>query len=92
LRWRLASDLPGASFDTGAGLFDTTRVTDVERESYRFASRIGDEPGGVALIGPRSDHDVRSSASQLDSHGLADAARAAGDQRDAPPMRSIESR
>jgi hypothetical protein len=65
---------------------------DVERKSYRFASRLGDELGGFALIGPRSDHHVRSSASQLDSDGLADAARAAGDQRDAPLMRSIESR
>jgi len=47
--------------------------------------------GGFALIGPRSDDDVRSSTSQLDS-GLTDAARAAGDERDAPLMRSIEAR
>jgi len=48
--------------------------------------------GGFVLIGPRSDDDVRSSTSQLDSHGLADATRTAGDQRDAPLMRSIGSR
>jgi len=43
--------------------------------------------GGFALIGPRSDDDVRSSTSQLDSDGLTD-----GDERDAPLMRSIETR
>jgi hypothetical protein len=48
--------------------------------------------GGFVLIGPRSDDDVRSSTSQLDSDGLTDAARAAGDERDAPLMRSIETR
>ncbi len=59
---------------------------------YRRPSGLGDEVGGFALIGPRSDDDVRSSTSQLDSDGLTDAARAAGDERDAPLMRSIETR
>jgi len=59
---------------------------------YRRPSGLGDEVGGFALIGPPSDDDVRSSTSQLDSDGLADATRTAGDQRDAPLMRSIEPR
>ncbi len=76
----------------GAGLFDTCRVTDVQRKRYRFASSVGNKLGGFALIGPRSDDNVRASTCQLDSHGLADATRTAGDQRDAPLMRSRESR
>ena len=58
---------------------------------YRRPSGLGDEVGGFVLIGPRSDDDVRSSTSQLE-RGLTDAARAAGDERDAPLMRCIETR
>lgn len=57
-----------------------------------FASCVGDKLDGFALIGPCSDDDLGSSTRQLDSNGLVDATRTAGDQRDASLMRSIESR